>query len=138
MHTSIYAGICGLFMAWLALQTIRVRRVTKVKLGDNGNFELQSAIRAHGNFAEYMPITIILLFLLEFNGAPILAIHLIGSTFLVGRWIHSQGLLKDDLHKRVVGMKFTLNILILLAIANLLMTIFKLLQAYIYYKDILN
>ena len=131
MHTSIYAGICGLFMAWLALQTIRLRRVTKVKLGDNGNFELQSAIRAHGNFAEYMPITIILLFLLEFNGAPAISIHLIGITFLVGRWTHAQGLLKDNLNKRVVGMKFTLNILILLAVANILLIIFKLLQAYI-------
>ena len=131
MHTSIYAGICGLFMAWLALQTIRLRRATKVKLGDNGNFELQSAIRAHGNFAEYMPITIILLFLLEFNGAPAISIHLIGITFLVGRWTHAQGLLKDNLNKRVVGMKFTLNILILLAVANILLIIFKLLQAYI-------
>ena len=90
MHTSIYAGFCGLFMAWLALQAIKIRRASKVKLGDNGNFELQSAIRAHGNFAEYMPIAIILLFLLEYNGAPILAIHLIGNTFLVGRWIHAQ------------------------------------------------
>ena len=131
MHTSIYAGICGLFMAWLALQTIKVRRAAKVKLGDNGNFELQSAIRAHGNFAEYMPITIILLFLFEFNGAPALMIHLIGSMFLVGRWIHAQGLLKDDLHKRVVGMKFTLNILILLAVVNILLAVFKLINPYI-------
>ena len=110
MHTSIYAGLSGLLMAWLALKTIKVRRAAKVKLGDNGNFELQSAIRAHGNFAEYMPITIILLFLLEYNGAPAFTIHLIGIAFLDGRWIHAQGLMKDDLNKRVLGMKFTLNI----------------------------
>ena len=131
MHTSIYAGLCGLFLAWLALQTIKVRRAANVKLGDNGNFELQSAIRAHGNFAEYLPITMILLFLLEYNGAPALTIHLIGITFLVGRWIHAQGLLKDNLHKRVLGMKFTLNILILLAIANKLLADFKLIEPYI-------
>jgi len=106
-------------------------RAVKVKLGDNGNFELQSAIRAHGNFAEYMPITMILLFLLEYNGAPALTIHLIGTAFLAGRWIHAQGLLKDDLHKRVVGMKFTLNILILLAVTNILLFIFKLIKPYI-------
>ena len=128
MHTSIYVGLSGLFMAWLALQTIKVRRAAKVKLGDNGNFELQSAIRAHGNFAEYMPITMMLLFLLEYNGAPALTIHLIGTAFLVGRWIHAQGLLKDDLHKRVVGMKFTLNILILLSVTNLLLAVFKLIK----------
>ena len=130
MHTSIYAGISGLFMVWLALQTIKARRTSKIKLGDNGNFELQSAIRAHGNFAEYMPTTIILMFLLEYNGAPALMIHLIGITFLAGRWIHAQGLLKDDLHKRVLGMKFTLNILLLLAFANILLSVFKFIKTY--------
>ena len=131
MHTSIYAGLSGLLMAWLALQTIKVRRAAKVKLGDNGNFELQSAIRAHGNFAEYMPITIILLFLLEYNGAPAFTIHLIGIAFLAGRWIHAQGLMKDDLNKRVLGMKFTLNILILLAVTNIFLAAFKLIKPYI-------
>jgi uncharacterized membrane protein YecN with MAPEG domain len=38
MHSSIYAGLSGLMLAWLALQTIKVRRVNKVKLGDGGNF----------------------------------------------------------------------------------------------------
>lgn len=128
MHTSIYAGLCGLLMAWLALQTIKVRRANKVKLGDGGVFELQSAIRAHGNFAEYMPITIILLFLLEHNGAPALLIHAIGLAFLFGRWTHAQGLLKDNLRKRVTGMGFTLNILIGLAISNIVLAIFGLIK----------
>ena len=126
MHTSIYAALCGLLMAWLALQTIKARRANKVRLGDGGNFELQSAIRAHGNFAEYMPIVLIMLFLLEYNGAPVLIIHVLGAAFLVGRWIHAQGLLKNDLRKRVMGMGYTLNILIGLAIANLVMAGIKL------------
>ena len=128
MHTSIYAGLCGLLMAWLAIQTIKVRRANKVKLGDGGIFELQSAIRAHGNFAEYMPITIILLFLLEHNGAPALLIHVIGLAFLYGRWTHAQGLLKDNLRKRVTGMGYTLNILIGLAISNIVLAIFRLVK----------
>lgn len=115
-------------MVWLALQTIKVRRANKVKLGDGGDFELQSAIRAHGNFAEYMPITIILLFLLEYNGMHYLAIHVIGIAFLVGRWTHAQGLLKDNLRKRVMGMGFTLNIIIGLAIANIILTIVNLVK----------
>ena len=128
MHTSIYAGLCGLLMAWLALQTIKVRRANKVRLGDGGSFELQSAIRAHGNFAEYMPITIILLFLLEYNGMHYLVIHVIGTVFLAGRWTHAQGLLKDNLRKRVMGMGFTLNIIIGLAIANIVLAIFNLVK----------
>ena len=128
MHTSIYAGLSGLLLAWLATRIIKERRANKVKLGDNGVYKLQSAIRAHGNFAEHMPITIILLFLFEYNGAAIWMIHLIGVTFLVGRWIHSQGLLKDDLRKRVQGMGFTFIVLIGLAIANMGMAAFKILR----------
>ncbi len=71
MHTSIYAGLSGLLLAWLATRVIKERRGNKVKLDDNGVYKLQSAIRAHGNFAEHTPITIILLFLFEYNGAPI-------------------------------------------------------------------
>lgn len=130
MHTSIYAGLSGLLLAYLALQAIKARRANKVKLGDGGIFALQSAMRAHGNFAEYMPITIIMLFLLEFNGAPAWMIHVIGTTFLVGRWIHAQGLLKDDLRKRVKGMGVTLAVLIGLGIANIAMAGFKLAQTF--------
>ena len=129
MHTSIYAGFCGLLMAWLALQTIKARRANRVKLGDGGNFALQSAIRAQGNFAEYMPIVLILLFLLEYNGMYYLVIHAIGIAFLFGRWIHAQGLLKDNLRYRMRGMGFTLIILIALAVANILLAVFQLLKS---------
>ena len=126
MHTAIYVSLCGLLLVYLALQTIKVRRAYKVKLGDGGVFALQSAIRAHANFAEYMPITMMMLFTLEFNGAAAWMIHLIGMTFMVGRWIHAQGLLTDNLRKRVQGMGATLAVLISLAIANLVQVMMKL------------
>lgn len=125
MHTSIYAGFSGLLLVYLAIQTIKARRANKVKLGDGGVFALQSAIRAHGNFAEYMPITIIMLFLLEYNGAPAWVIHVVGAMFLVGRCIHAQGMLKDDLPKRVKGMGVTFTVLLGLSIANIAMSVFK-------------
>lgn len=129
MHTSIYAGLCGLLMAWLALQTIKLRRANRVKLGDGGNFVLQSAIRAQGNFAEYMPIVLILLFLLEYNGMYYLVIHAVGIAFLTGRWIHAQGLLTDNLRYRMRGMGFTLTILIGLAVVNILLAVLHLIKS---------
>ncbi|HSI24497.1 MAG TPA: MAPEG family protein [Methylotenera sp.] len=128
MHTSIYAGLCGLLMAWLALKTIKARRTRRVKLGDGGDFALQSAIRAQGNFAEYMPIVLILLFLLENNGAPALVIHVVGTAFLIGRWVHAQGLLTDNLRYRMRGMSITLAILIGMAVANIFLAAFHLLK----------
>ncbi len=129
MHTSIYAGLCGLLMVWLALQTIKLRRANRVKLGDGGNFVLQSAIRAQGNFAEYMPIVLILLFLLEYNGMYYLVIHAVGIAFLTGRWIHAQGLLTDNLRYRMRGMGFTLTILIGLAVVNILLAVLHLIKS---------
>ena len=131
MHTSIYAGFCGLMLCWLALQTIKLRRANKVKLGDGGVAELQAAIRAHGNFAEYMPIVLILLFLLEYNGTHPVIIHIIGIAFMVGRYTHAKGILNDNLRQRVAGMGFTLNILIGLSLANIVMAFLKLLKAYL-------
>lgn len=129
MHTSIYAGLCGLLMAWLALQTIKARRANRVKLGHGGNFALQSAIRAHGNFAENMPIVLILLFLLEYNGMHYLVIHAVGIIFLIGRWIHAEGLLADNLRCRMRGMGLTLAILVGLAVLNILLAAFQLLKS---------
>ena len=131
MHTSIYAGFCGLMLCWLALQTIKVRRANKVKLGDGGVAELQAAIRAHGNFAEYMPIFLILLFLLEYNGAHPVIIHIIGIAFMAGRYTHAKGILNDNLRQRITGMGFTLNILIGLSLANIVMAFLKLLKTYL-------
>ena len=131
MHTSIYAGFCGLMLCWLALQTIKLRRANKVKLGDGGVAELQAAIRAHGNFAEYMPIVLILLFLLEYNGAHPVIIHIIGIAFMAGRYTHAKGILNDNLRQRITGMGFTLNILIGLSLANIVMAFLKLLKAYL-------
>lgn len=130
MHSAIYAGLSGLLLVYLALQTIKARRANKVKLGDGGIFALQSAVRAHGNFAEYMPITIIMLFLLEYNGMAAWVIHVIGATFLHGRWVHAQGLLTDNLRKRVQGMGVTLTVLIGLALANIALAGFKITQTF--------
>ena len=128
MHMSIYAGLCGLMMVWLAVQTIKTRRANKVRLGDGGVQALQAAIRAHGNFAEYMPIVLILLFLLEYNGAYPILIHVVGSAFIIGRYFHAIGMLTDNLRQRRLGMILTLNILIGLAIANIVLASVKIIN----------
>ena len=43
MHASIYAGLSGLLLVWLAYETIKARRASKVKLGDGGVFEIGRA-----------------------------------------------------------------------------------------------
>ena len=86
--TAFYAGLCGLFFIWLTFQVVGHRRATRTSLGDGGHDPLNKAIRAHGNAAEQMPLTLLMLGLAEMLGAPALAIHLIGLAFLAGRLMH--------------------------------------------------
>ncbi len=51
-----------------------------------------SAIRAHGNFAEYVPLTLLLMALCELAGVGALWLHLGGVLLLAGRILHAIGI----------------------------------------------
>lgn len=119
MITALYASLCALFIVKLSLGVIAVRRQHKIGLGDGGNEELQLAIRAQGNATEYIPITLILMFLLENIIVYNWMIHLAGITLLTGRIIHAIGIKNNDLKKRVLGMKITLYLIMALSILNI-------------------
>lgn len=119
MITALYASLCALLIVKLSLGVIAVRRKHKIGLGDGGNDELQAAIRAQGNATEYIPITLILMFLLENIVVYNWIIHLAGITLLTGRIIHAIGIKIQDIKKRVLGMKITLYLIIALSILNI-------------------
>ncbi|MGZ5044630.1 MAG: MAPEG family protein [Methylobacter sp.] len=118
MITSIYASLSALLIVRLSLSVIKLRRKNRVSVGDGGNEALQLAIRAHSNAVEYIPMALMLLLMLELNGAPKMLIHILGATLLIGRILHAMGLPAKDLKKRVWGMQITIYLLIGLAILN--------------------
>ncbi len=120
MITSIYASLAVLLIVRLSLSVIKLRRKNRISVGDGGNEQLQLAIRTHANALEYIPITLLLLLMLELNGAPNILIHILGATLLIGRLIHAVGLPAKDLRKRILGMQITIYLLIGLAILNIL------------------
>ena len=63
--TAFVAAVCALLLLATAIDTVRQRLRLKAAFGDHGDAKLISASRAHGNLAEYAPIVIILLGLLE-------------------------------------------------------------------------
>jgi len=119
MITSIYAALASLLIVWLSLNVVRLRRSGRVILGDGGKPALQVAIRAQGNATEYIPISLILLLLLELSKGNVLMLHIGGIALLVGRSLHAYGLTTSNLKLRVIGMAFTFSNIIYLAIANL-------------------
>jgi uncharacterized membrane protein YecN with MAPEG domain len=118
MISSIYAGLLALWIVWLSLNVIKLRRTKKIRLGDGGDPELQTAIRVQGNATEYVPLSLILLVLIELNQAHPALVHLGGLALLAGRVAHARGLLDDNLQYRVLGMKLTFYTLIGLALVN--------------------
>jgi len=119
----------ALLIVWLSLRVIKLRRVKKVRLGDGGEPELRIAIRAQGNATEYIPISLILLVLLELSGAHAALVHSGGIAVLAGRILHARGLLTESLRYRVLGMQVTIYTLIGLAFANLAYAVFNGLRA---------
>ena len=126
--TSIIASVLTVIFVRLSFAVIRLRRKNKVGLGNGGHEELERAIRAQGNFAEYVPFGIILIACLEINGAPWWLVAVPGITLIAGRLIHARGINMPppDFSQRVLGMKFTFNTLIALVVLNLAWTLYKL------------
>ncbi|MBN8843399.1 MAG: MAPEG family protein [Sphingomonadales bacterium] len=90
--TAFVAAVCALLLLITAIDTVRQRLRLGAAFGDHGDAKLISASRAHGNLAEYAPISIILLGLLETTRANHMALMVIGAIFLLGRVGHIVGL----------------------------------------------
>jgi uncharacterized membrane protein YecN with MAPEG domain len=119
MVSVLYVCICAVIVFKLSLNVVRLRRLHKVSLGDGRKEDLRRAIRAHGNATEYMPITLLLLFGLEFNQAPLWLVHLAGITFVAGRAMHAFAMPGMVMPRRVLGMQITATVIITLVVANL-------------------
>ena len=85
--------------------------------GDGDNIELRSAIRAHANFIEYVPIIALMVAMLEMSGMAAMRVHLLMGALLVSRLLHPLGMYAApgtlQFHiGRVGGIMLTLAVLI--------------------------
>jgi hypothetical protein len=128
--TSIISAVLTIIFIKLSFAVIQLRRKNKIGLGNGGVKDLERAIRAQGNFAEYVPFGIILIACLELNGAHWLFTTIPGITLIIGRLIHAKGIRipPPDFTKRVLGMQITLFTLITLIILNLGWSFYKIIE----------
>jgi uncharacterized membrane protein YecN with MAPEG domain len=71
---------------------VQNRKSAKVSLGDGGDALLQRAIRGQANFAEYVPLALLLLAILELSRFSIYLLHVIGIALVVARLLHGYAL----------------------------------------------
>ena len=119
--TAAYGAIFALLLVALSINVIRMRVAHQVSLGDGGNDQLLRAIRGQANFAEYVPLGLILMLFLELLGQPPWLIHGIGIVLVAGRIAHGVCFtcFEDAMRLRQAGMLLTFAALIGAALATL-------------------
>ena len=98
----------------LSLRTLRMRRRLKIAIGDAGNQAMLRAMRVHSNFAEYVPLSLLLLYFAETSGANPGFVHLLALCLLAGRLAHAFGVsqVDENYRFRVFGMTMTFATLV--------------------------
>ncbi|KAK5581843.1 hypothetical protein RB653_003423 [Dictyostelium firmibasis] len=116
--TGTYMGILGGYYLYLTINVIKERRNAQIAIGDGSSAIIQQliesgknanvsdyssidpsryqslviAIRAHGNFNEFIPLVGVLSLINELHGAPAGLLHLVLGSFTAARIAHVHGL----------------------------------------------
>lgn len=109
MITPSYAAILGILFILLSAKALLRRRTCQVAVGNGDDVQLLRAVRVHGNFAEYVPITLFMIYLLETLGGAGMLIHGLCLLLIVGRISHAYGVSQENenFRFRVFGMALT-------------------------------
>ena len=110
----VYAAILAIVFVVLSVRTVRLRRSLKIAIGDAGNQEMLRAMRVHSNFAEYVPLSLLLIYFVEASGAWTWLTHLLCLVLLVGRGVHAYGVsqVRESYRFREAGMAMTFTALL--------------------------
>lgn len=104
---AIYLAVNILLILVLSFRVVGRRRSAKVSLGTGGDADLEVRTRAHGNAVEYIPVTMLGLYVLASLGAPMWMVNAVGGVFTLGRILHAIGLSGTILPARAFGMVLT-------------------------------
>ena len=119
--TMLYTSLLGLLMIILSIGVSRNRLKTRVSIGSGGDASLENAIRAHGNFCEYVPLALLLLLMAESVVTQTWLLHVFGLTFFLARVSHAWGMTRPvnvNLGRRL-GAGLTLLMIISISLYNL-------------------
>lgn len=110
--TPLYAGLLAVWFLVLSSRVVRRRR-SGIALGDGGDQALLRVIRGHANFAEYVPLALLLMGMLEISRFSIYILHALGIVLLGSRLLHGYALSFTDSFKfgRFWGAALTFTVL---------------------------
>lgn len=90
--TPLYAGILALLFFALSLRVSQLRGSRRTSLGDGGDPALMRAIRGHANFAEFVPLILLTMAVLELSRFSSYVLHAMGIALVLARVLHGYAL----------------------------------------------
>ena len=108
---ALYVALNLILTPILMFRVGQIRIKDNISLGDGDNPALLARIRAHANFTETAPIALIGLIVLAMMNAHIIALHIFGAAFFIGRLAHAHGMAQKAANGkgRIIGTLLTLG-----------------------------
>jgi uncharacterized membrane protein YecN with MAPEG domain len=95
--TAFYGGLLGLIFVVLSGLVVFGRGKFRVVHGDGGHDLLHKLIRSHANFAEYVPLILVLTALLEAGGGSPGTIRTLLVILVIARVAHPIGMVAREM-----------------------------------------
>jgi uncharacterized membrane protein YecN with MAPEG domain len=89
--TPLYAGLLAFWFVVLSVRVVRIRQ-RGIAFGDDGDINHARVIRAQANFAEYVPLALLMMGFLEVSRFSIYLLHAFGIALIVARLVHGAAL----------------------------------------------
>lgn len=90
--TLLIVSLHVLLYLLLSLRVVLQRKSSRIGVGTGGDTALALRVRVHANFAEYVPLALLLLALLELSGTVAWFVWACGLVLLLARVLHAIGL----------------------------------------------
>ena len=124
MISTLFTSLLAIWLLILSARVIALKGASFLKFFAFNNFgekALSRSVRAQGNFIEYTPFFLILLFIAEFNGSHPHFLYLVSGLFLISRLMHGIGFgfMRHSPFLRVGGTTLTFLSILMIAVFNI-------------------
>jgi len=107
--TLITTAVLVLWYTFVSISVSFARSTHQVSFGTGqAGSVFNRTVRVHGNAAEYLPLFLFTLALLEYHGLRSEVLYVLAGLFIVGRVLHRSAMLGGSVTKRIWAMQLTL------------------------------
>ena len=119
--TPLFAAVLGLLFVLLSLGVVRIRFSQRISMGVADNRALEKAVRSHANFAEYVPLALLLMWFVETLTLSSALVAVAGCVLVLARVFHAIGMAnpKRWLVLRQLGVVMTFAVILVLCVVLL-------------------